>query len=127
MEFLIVDDSRPTRNLLQSYISEMKKIGEPCYFLEAEDGASALKLINTRRVDFVLLDWHLPNESTGLEILKTIRSTEKTKKLPVIMISGDSDKKHVIESIKNGANDFTTKPIDKKVLAEKILKALGKE
>jgi two-component system chemotaxis response regulator CheY len=128
MEFLIVDDSRPTRNLVKSYVADMKKIGEPCYFLEAEDGEEALKLLKTRRVDFVLLDWHLSDkEMTGLHILKIIRSTENWKNLPVIMISGDSDKQHVIDSIKNGANDFTTKPIDKKVFSEKILKVLTKK
>jgi FixJ family two-component response regulator len=64
---------------------------------------------------------------TGLNVLKEIRNSEKLNKLPVIMISGESDKEHVIESIKNGANDFTTKPIDKKVFSEKILKALAKK
>jgi len=125
MEFLIVDDSRPARNLIKTYVAEVK-IGEPCYFLEAGDSDTALDLLKTRRVDFVLLDWNLSTNTTGLDILKTIRSSDKLKKLPVIMISGESDKQHVIESVKNGANDFTTKPIDKKVFSEKILKALGR-
>jgi len=125
MEFLVVDDSRPTRNLIKNYVAEIK-IGEPCYFLEAEDGENALKLLKTRHVDFVLLDWNLSTEMNGLDVLKIIRNTDKLKKLPVIMISGDSDKQNVIESIKNGANDFTTKPIDKKLFSEKILKAIVK-
>jgi len=123
MEFLVVDDSRPTRNLIKNYVTEMK-LGEPCYFLEAEDGENALKLLNTRRVDFVLLDWNLSTSMTGLDVLKTIRNSDKLKKLPVIMITGESDKQNVIESIKNGANDFASKPIDKKSFAEKILKAI---
>jgi len=123
MEFLVVDDSRPTRNLIKNYVMEIK-IGEPCYFLEAEDGENALKLLKTRRVDFVLLDWNLSTKMTGLDVLKVIRSSENLKKLPVIMITGESDKQNVIESIKNGANDFAIKPIDKKLFAEKILKAI---
>jgi len=123
MEFLVVDDSRPTRNLVKNYITEIK-IGEPCYFLEAENGEEALKLLKTRRVDFVLLDWNLSTTMTGLDVLKTIRNTDQFKKLPVIMITGESDKQNVIESIKNGANDFASKPIDKKSFAEKILKAI---
>ncbi|MCL1958556.1 MAG: response regulator [Spirochaetes bacterium] len=123
MEFLVVDDSRPTRNLIKNYVSEIK-IGEPCYFLEAEDGENALKLLKTRHVDFVLLDWNLSTTMTGLDVLKIIRSSDKLKKLPVIMITGESDKQNVIESIKSGANDFAIKPIDKKLFAEKILKAI---
>ncbi len=61
---------------------------------------------------------------TGLDVLKTIRNSDKLKKLPVIMITGESDKQNVIESIKCGANDFAIKPIDKKLFAEKILKAI---
>jgi two-component system chemotaxis response regulator CheY len=125
MEFLVVDDSRPARNLIKNYVTEIK-IGEPCYFLEAEDGDEALKLLKTRHIDFVLLDWNLSSRMTGLDVLKIIRNTEKIKKLPVIMISGETDKQNVIESIKNGANDFTMKPIDKKVFAEKVLKAIVK-
>jgi two-component system chemotaxis response regulator CheY len=123
MEFLIVDDSRPTRNLLKNYVNEIK-IGEPCYFLEAEDGETAMKLLETRRVDFVLLDWNLSTNVTGLDVLKKIRTSDKLKKLPVIMITGESDKQNVIASIKNGANDFATKPIDKKSFSEKILNAI---
>jgi DNA-binding response OmpR family regulator len=127
MEFLVVDDSRPTRNLIKNYVAEMK-LGEPCYFLEAGNGDEALKLLKTRRVDFVLLDWNLLNkEMTGLDVLKIIRNSKELKNLPVIMISGESDKQNVIESLKNGANDFTTKPIDKKIFSEKILKALSKK
>jgi two-component system chemotaxis response regulator CheY len=123
MEFLIVDDSRPTRNLIRSYVSEIK-IGEPCYFLEAEDGENTMRLLETRRVDFVLLDWNLSTKMTGLDVLKQIRSSEKLKKIPVIMITGESDKQNVIGSIKCGANDFVIKPIDKKSFAEKILKVI---
>jgi len=125
MEFLVVDDSQPARNLIKTYVAEIK-IGEPAYFLEAKSAEEALKLLQTRRVDFVLLDWNLSSTATGLDVLKFIRSTDKFKKLPVMMISGESDKQNVIDSIKNGANDFATKPIDKKSFSEKVLKVLHK-
>ncbi|MDR1839986.1 MAG: response regulator [Treponema sp.] len=124
MTFLIVEDSRTTRNLVKNYLNEIK-FDQKIFFLEAEDGETALDMIKTRYVDFVLLDWNLSTKMTGLDILKTIRATEKHKNLPVIMITGESDKPNVIEAIKHGANDFASKPIDQKTFAEKILKAVS--
>jgi len=124
MTFLIVEDSRTTRNLIKNYLTEIK-FNQKVFFLEAEDGETALDMIKTRFVDFVLLDWNLSTSITGLDILKAIRGTDKLKSIPVIMITGESDKPNVIEAIKNGANDFASKPIDQKTFAEKILKAVS--
>jgi len=122
MTFLVVDDSRTTRNLIKSYVIE-SKIHSKCFFLEAENGEEALNILKTQFVDFVMLDWNLNDAAvTGLDILKAIRSIEKFKTIPVVMITGESDKLNVIEAIKNGANDFISKPIDKKMFFEKILK-----
>jgi len=123
MTFLVADDSRTTRNLIKNYILETKT-GQKCDFLEADDGEAALDILKTRFVDFVLLDWNMNTEVTGLDVLKGIRSVEKLKHLPVVMITGESDKMNVIEAIKHGANDFISKPIDKKLFSEKILKVL---
>ena len=124
MTFLIVEDSRPTRNLIKNYINEIK-LDKNCVFLETEDGEGALDILKTKYVDFVLLDWHLSTEITGLDILKKIRSTVGLKNMPVIMITCDSDKTNVIEAIKNGANDFASKPIDPKSFCEKVIKAMS--
>jgi two-component system chemotaxis response regulator CheY len=124
MTFLIVEDSRPTRNLVKNYITEIK-LDQKCVFLEAEDGETALDILKTKFIDFVLLDWNLSTQITGLDILKAIRSTEELKNIPVIMITGDSDKMNVIVAIKNGANDFASKPIDPKSFSEKVVKAMS--
>ncbi|MDR1836659.1 MAG: response regulator [Treponema sp.] len=123
MTFLIVEDSRPARNLIKNYLNEIK-IGERCYFIEAEDGENALKLLD-KYIDIVLLDLNLSTKMTGLDVLKVIRNSDEFKKLPVVMITGETDKQNVIESIKFGANDFVSKPIDKKLFSEKILKAVS--
>ncbi|MCL2808928.1 MAG: response regulator [Treponema sp.] len=125
MIILVVEDSRPTRNLLISYIKEIlphpRKI-----FLEAENGETALKMIQKEHIDFVLLDWNLSDKITGLDILKMIRETDKFKNIPIIMVSSESDKVNVIEALKYGVNDFVAKPIDKKSFTEKVLKAINK-
>ena len=123
MTFFIVEDSRPARNLIKNYLSEID-LGHPCRFFEAESGEEALMMLQTYSIDFALLDLNLATKMTGLDILKEIRKSEKHKNLPVLMISGESDKANVIQSIKLGANDFIVKPIDQKSFGEKIQKII---
>ena len=123
MTFLLVDDQRPARNILRNSMPELG-ISRSYNFLEAENGEDALKLIQEHPVDFVFLDWNLNKETTGLDVLKEIRKIEKCKNVPVVMVSSDNDKTKVIEALKCGANDYVIKPIDWKVLREKVQKIL---
>jgi two-component system chemotaxis response regulator CheY len=120
MVFLLAEDSRQARNLIKSYISEMD-IG-PYDVFEAENGETSLNLLQTKSIDFVLLDWNLSTEMNGLDVLKAIRKMDKHKNTPVIMVSGESDKFNVVEAIKCGANGFVVKPIDQKGFAEKVIR-----
>jgi len=123
MIFLIVEDSRPTRNLIKSYV---KDITHNRYddFLEAENGETALQLLHTQRIDFIFLDLNLSSEMTGLDLLKELRKTDSLKHLPIVMVSSETDKVNVIEALKHGANDFIAKPIDQKAFAERVLKII---
>jgi len=123
MTFLVVEDSRPARNLIKNYVNEIN-LGRPCRFYEAESAEAALMMLQTYGIEFVLLDLNLATKMNGLDLLKEIRKSEKLKRLPVLMISGESDKANVIESIKFGANDFIVKPIDQKSFTDKVLKII---
>jgi len=124
MVFLLADDSRPTRNLLKSYVSELD-LDAPPDFLETETPETTLDMVQNRRVDFVFLDWYFNTKMTGLDVLKEIRKIEKFKQLPIIMVTSDSNKANVIVALKLGANDFIVKPIDKKSFAEKTYKVIN--
>ena len=121
MRFLLVEDSRTTRNLIKSYVKEMD-LGRPASFLEAENGEVAMEMLKSNHVDFVFLDWNLSSLMTGLDVLLEIRKQEKHKQLPVIMVTSEADKPNVIKAMKCGANDYAVKPIDKRVLTEKVMK-----
>ena len=123
MIFLIVEDSRPTRNLIKSYVKEITK-NRYDDFIEAENGESALQILRTHRVDFVFLDLNLDSEMTGMTVLKELRKSEQFKQLPVVIVSCESDKTNVIEALKYGTNGFIAKPIDKKLFTEKVLKII---
>jgi DNA-binding response OmpR family regulator len=123
MVFLLTDDSRPTRNLIKNYLSELN-VGSQLYFVEAENGEMAYDTVKKQRVDFILLDWNLGTTMTGLDVLKEIRKLDQYKDVPVMMVTSESDKVHVIEALKCGANDFIAKPIAKKPFIEKVLRLI---
>jgi two-component system chemotaxis response regulator CheY len=121
MTFLIVEDSRTARNMIKNLIFEMK-IGKAGRFFEAESGESSLEILLKYDIDFIFMDWNLATEMTGIDVIKMVRKMDKYKKIPILMISSENDKFHVVESLKIGANDFIVKPIDQKSFSEKVLK-----
>jgi two-component system chemotaxis response regulator CheY len=118
---LVVDDSRIMRNIVKNYFSEQRI---PCQYLEAEDGSTALDILLKEPIDLVLLDWNMPKLS-GIDFLKQVRAINKYKKLPIIMVTSESAKYNVIEALKSGATDYIIKPINGKLFAEKISKAMS--
>jgi two-component system chemotaxis response regulator CheY len=60
-----------------------------------------------------------------MDVLKEIRKIEKCKLVPIIMVTSDTEKSHIIEVLKAGANDYVSKPIDWKLFKEKLVKILG--
>ena len=77
----------------------------------AEDGPTALRLIDDNEYDIVLLDIMMPGMS-GLEVLRLVRANRSPAILPVIMVTAIHEKDGIAEAIKLGANDYITKPVD---------------
>lgn len=101
---LVVDDEKASRlNIIDLLTIEHFKVDE------AEDGDSALKLINTRPFDIVLLDIRMP-KMNGLDVLKRIRKSHPN--LPVIMFTAIGTSERAIEAMKMGAFDYVAKPFD---------------
>ena len=117
---LVVDDSRIMRTIVKSYFSEMKI---PCRYVEASDGSEALVHLLREKIDLVLLDWNMPKLS-GIDFIKEVRSVEKYKKLPIVMVTSEKARYNVIEALKLGATDYIVKPINGAVFAQKISKIM---
>jgi two-component system chemotaxis response regulator CheY len=115
---LVVDDSRIMRNIVKNTFSQLKI---PCQFLEAANGRDALALLRSQEVNLVLLDWNMP-ELSGIDFLKTVRTIEQYKSLPIIMVTSESARYNVIEALKNGATDYIVKPVNEKIFIEKLSK-----
>lgn len=77
----------------------------------ATDGIKALKILSKEsdKIDLVLLDVMMPNMN-GWDTLKAIRTSEKTKMIPVIMITAVSEEQKIVSGLKIGADDYIVKP-----------------
>jgi two-component system chemotaxis response regulator CheY len=124
MVFLVVDDSPTMRRIV---INALKSFGHSDV-LEAGDGEEALQQLGANPVDFVVTDWNMPVMS-GLELTKAIRTSDKLKHLPILMVTTRGLKQDIIEALKAKVNNYVVKPFTPQILEEKInliLKSLGK-
>jgi len=114
---LIVDDEKTVRYSFEVMFAEEYRV------LTAEDGMSALNILDTSfiDVDVVFLDINMPGMG-GIETLTKIKKI--IQNIPVIIMTAFGDSDTTIEAMKEGAFDYLTKPLDGKQLKEAIEKAL---
>jgi two-component system response regulator HydG len=92
--------------------------------LEADNGQSALDYIQDRNVDIVVSDVRLP-VMDGVELLKRVKAL--VQDIEVILVTGHGTVELAVEAIKEGAYDFTTKPVRKAQLLRSVEKAAEKQ
>jgi len=110
---LIVDDD--TSNLM-----ELASILKSDYKIYAvKDGESALEKANEVLPDLILLDIIMP-DMNGFEVLNELRTSEKTKEIPVIFITGISDSEDEIKGLAAGAVDYMRKPLNEGIVKLKV-------
>ncbi len=115
MHFLLVDDQQTMRRLIKSCLRQL----EYKNFSEAGNVGEAWGVLNKEAIDFVILDWSMPGDP-GITLLKKIRATEAWNKLPVLMITAEADQENIMEAIKAKVDGYIVKPVNTKILAEKI-------
>ncbi len=118
LKFLIIDDNAHMRRIVRQLVHGF---GSREIF-EAEDGAAGLEVFLAQKPDIVITDWAMPLYD-GIEFTKTVRSSDSpvTRFVPIIMLSGHSEKRNVIEARDAGVTEFLTKPVAAKSLYERIL------
>ncbi|MAL01342.1 phosphate regulon transcriptional regulator PhoB [Neopusillimonas maritima] len=87
--------------------------------LRAFDAEQAQTLIRAELPDLILLDWMLPGAS-GITLAKQLRSDERTRHVPVIMLTAKGAENDKIEGLEAGADDYITKPFSPKELMARI-------
>lgn len=116
---LIVDDEPFNVDYLEQEL-------EDCNYqlISAFNGKEALDKIQREQPDLVLLDLAMPILD-GFAVLAHIKADNVLRDIPVIIISSASDSKSIVKGIRQGAEDYLTKPVDGDLLVNKLKEYLG--
>ena len=113
-KLLVVDDNEMNRDMLSRRLERKGHTVE-----RAEDGQTALDMIERLSFDAILLDIMMPGID-GIQVLKTIRETHSAAELPVIMVTAKDDSADVVRALKLGASDYITKPLDFPIVLARV-------
>ena len=111
---LVVDDEEHIRNILEYNLSSY---GFKVY--QAEDGPTALELAREKKPDMILLDWIMPGLN-GLQVLEKLKADQRTKSIPVIMLTAKKMLTDIVKTLYAGADDYIVKPFEPEELREII-------
>jgi len=111
---MVVDDNEMNRDLLSRRLAK-----KGFNVIVAEDAFKALELLENGPCDLVLLDIMMPGMS-GVEMLAKVRETRDQSMLPVIMATARDTREDIVAALKQGANDYVTKPLDFQVVLARV-------
>lgn len=117
LRFLIVDDSVEMRSLLVNMLFSLGAHN----ILEASDGEAALEIMGVNQVDVVLTDWKMA-PIDGMDFTRQVRTdpASRFQMIPIIMISGYTEARHVAQARNAGVTEFLAKPVSPIALYQRI-------
>ncbi len=115
MKILIVDDFSTMRRIIKNLLRDLGFENTH----EADDGTTALPMLQDGDYDFLVTDWNMPGMS-GIDLLKAIRSDESLSSLPALMVTAEAKREQIIEAAQAGVNGYVVKPFTAQILKEKI-------
>ena len=120
LKFLVVDDFSTMRRIVKNLLQELGYSD----ITEADDGNTALPLLQAGSFDVLITDWNMPG-MPGLELLKAVRADERLAKLPVLMLTAEAKREQIIEAAQAGVSGYVIKPFTAITLKEKLDKILA--
>ncbi len=115
---LVVDDDPLMLKMLKEHLHGEYDVAT------AVSGKIALKFLERKKTNLILLDYEMPGEK-GPGILEKVRANEATKDIPVIFLTGVSDREKIQEALVLRPQSYLLKPIDREKLIEAITKVIG--
>ena len=117
MKILIVDDFSTMRRIIKNLLRDLGFTNTA----EADDGQTALPMMQSTHFDFVVTDWNMPG-MTGIDLLRAMRADARLATVPVLMVTAEAKREQIIEAAQAGVNGYVVKPYTAQVLKEKIEK-----
>lgn len=117
MKILIVDDFSTMRRIIKNLLRDLGFQNTH----EADDGQTALPMLQHGNFEFLVTDWNMPGMQ-GIDLLKAVRADAKLSSLPVLMVTAESKREQIVEAAQAGVNGYIVKPFTAQTLSEKINK-----
>ena len=114
---LVVDDNAMMLKMLKEHLHDKYDVAT------AASGKVALKFLERKTTDLILLDYEMPEES-GPDVLEKLRASELTRDIPVIFLTGVTDTKKVKEVLSLKPQSYLLKPVDRDKLLDTIAKVI---
>lgn len=114
---LVVDDDVRMLNVIKLYLQDLYDV------TVVPNGKLALKFLEKKHADMVLLDYLMP-EMSGPQVLEQIRTGLRNPDVPVLFLTGVSDKDMVIQSLRFSPSGYLLKPVTRETLLERVTEIL---
>lgn len=111
---LVVEDEEGIRQLISDALTP-----QGFDVVEARNAAAALAVIESAPPQLAIVDWMMP-QTSGVELIRQLRSQETTRALPVIMLTARSTENDTIEGLEAGADDYMHKPFSTRELITRV-------
>ncbi len=115
MSILVVDDFSTMRRIVKNLLAEIGFNN----IVEADDGKTALPILEGGGIDFLVTDWNMPG-MPGIDLLKAVRADPKLSSLPVLMVTAEAKREQIMEAAQAGVNGYVVKPFTADTLKEKV-------
>ena len=120
MKVLVVDDYRTMLRILRNLLRQLDFRNVH----EATDGTDALQKLREGGFGLVISDWNM-EPMTGIQLLREVRSDDKLKHIPFIMVTAESKPENVIAAKQAGVSNYIVKPFYAETLKTKMASVLG--
>ncbi|MCI2284599.1 MULTISPECIES: chemotaxis response regulator CheY [Colwellia] len=123
MKVLVVDDFSTMRRIVKNLLRDLGFTN----IQEADDGSTALPMLQNGDFDFVVTDWNMPGMQ-GIDLLKAIRADANLAHIPVLLITAEAKKEQIVMAAQAGVNGYIVKPFTAATLKtklDKIFERLG--
>ncbi|HFB64268.1 MAG TPA: chemotaxis protein CheY [Aeromonadales bacterium] len=115
MKILVVDDFSTMRRIIKNLLRDLGFNNT----VEADDGTTALPILNAGGIDFLVTDWNMPGME-GIDLVKAVRADDNLKSLPILMVTAEAKREQIVSAAQAGVNGYIVKPFTAATLKEKI-------